>query len=111
MKRRVFKRTLRESAPAYVLPVICALLTLIIVIHGLGQAERSSRAEGLRTLEESLRRAVITNYAIEGRYPRSLSCIEENYGVYIDRTRYAVFYEIFASNVMPDIVVLVLNSE
>ena len=32
--------------------------------------------------------------------------LEENYGIQIDRERYYVFYEGFASNVMPDITVI-----
>jgi len=106
MKKQVFKRTVLESLKAMLAPVLCVSLALVIAIYGLGQAELSSRAEGLRTLEESLKRAAITCYAIEGRYPASLSHMEEDYGVYIDHSRYVVFYEIFASNVMPAIVVL-----
>ena len=106
MKRHVFKRTAFESLRAMVAPVICVVLALSVAIYGLGQAERSSRAEGLRMLEESLNRALVICYSIEGRYPESLSHIENNYGVFIDQTRYVVFYEIMASNVMPTIVVL-----
>ena len=32
--------------------------------------------------------------------------LEEHYGVQIDRTRYHVFYEGFASNIIPDITVI-----
>jgi len=44
-------------------------------------------------------------YAIEGRYPPSVAYLEENYGVKIDRERFDVFYEGFASNIMPSITV------
>jgi len=89
-----------------IVPTLFVTIALTIAIHGLDQAQSANRAEGLRTLDQSLKRAVITCYSIEGRYPASLSYIEDNYGVYIDRTKYVVFYEIFASNVMPDIVIL-----
>ena len=91
------------------MPVLCVVLALSVAIYGLNQAERGSRAEGLRALEESLMRAVVTCYGIEGRYPATLAHIEKNYGVHIDWTKYVVFYEIFASNVMPTIVVLELD--
>lgn len=109
MKRRVLKRTVLESLQVMIVPAVFVAFTFTIAIYGLNQAEHSSRIEGLRTLEESLKRAVIICYAIEGRYPSSLSHVEEHYQVYIDRTKYVVFYEIFASNVMPDIVVLKLE--
>ena len=37
---------------------------------------------------------------------RSVEYLEEHYGVQIDRTRYHVFYEGFASNIIPDITVI-----
>ena len=45
-------------------------------------------------------------YAAEGVYPPTLEYMEEHYGIQIDRQRYTVHYEVFASNIMPDITVL-----
>ena len=52
------------------------------------------------------RRAAILFYAVEGRYPPSLSYMTENYGVTINEERYIVRYERFADNVMPQVTVL-----
>lgn len=93
---------------AVVAPVFLTLAIMIMVVFGLRQTEQSSRDEGLRLLEESVQRAAIKCYAIEGSYPESIAYIEEHYGVVIDRTRYAVHYEIFASNLLPDITVIEL---
>jgi hypothetical protein len=93
--------TIRESfAPAIVVVAAVALVAM-----GLRGAEVSSRAEGRRLLEESLRRAALRCYVTEGSYPKNLEHIEKHYGVYIDRARYAAFYEIFAPNIFPDITV------
>lgn len=56
-------------------------------------------------------RASVQCYAIEGRYPPSVEYLEENYGVRIDRDRYNVFYNGFASNVMPEIVINPIEEE
>ena len=50
-------------------------------------------------------------YAAEGIYPPDLDYLEEHYGLQIDRDRYTVFYQIFASNLMPDITVLEQSDE
>ena len=63
-------------------------------------------AEGLRQLEEALRRGCAACYAAEGIYPQDLEYLEEHYGVQVDGDRYVVHYEIFAQNLMPDITVL-----
>ena len=66
-------------------------------------------AEGHKTLREAIARASVQCYAIEGRYLPSVEYLEENYGVQIDRERYNVFYEGFASNIMPEITVIPIS--
>ncbi len=51
-------------------------------------------------------RAVISCYATEGSYPESYEYLQKNYGVSINEDKYAVFYEAFASNMMPDITII-----
>ena len=51
-------------------------------------------------------RAAVACYAAQGAYPPDLDYIEEHWGVQIDRSRYAVFYQVEGSNLMPDITVL-----
>lgn len=80
-----------------------------MVMYGLSVTDRASRSEGIRVLRESIERAVITCYALEGSYPGDITYIEENYGVRIDRTKYEVRYNIFASNIMPDIEIIPLK--
>ena len=87
-------------------PLLFTIVIMAMVIFGLRQTEVSSKSEGLRVLEDSVRRAVVTCYAVEGRYPDSLKYIEEHYGIHVDRTKYIVHYSIFASNIMPDIAVM-----
>ncbi len=58
-------------------------------------------------METALRRAAVACYAAEGIYPPTLDYLKQHYGVQIDENRYAVFYEVFADNLMPDITVLV----
>jgi len=103
---RIFKKSGWELIKSAVLPILFTVIVLLIIGNGLRQAEASSRAEGLRILDDSIRRAVVTAYAIEGRYPESLHYIEENFGIHIDRERFIVHYRIFAPNLMPEIVVI-----
>lgn len=93
---------LRENLPAVFLFTAVAS----ILFAGLNNAARGSAAEEKRLAEESIRRAVISCYAIEGRYPENYGYIREHYDVRIDEEKYYVVYDVFASNIMPDITVL-----
>jgi len=105
MRKSIYKKNVWDILRSAVVPILFTLVVMGMIIYGLRQTEASSRAEGLRVLEDSVRRAVVTCYAIEGSYPESVEYIEEHYGVHIDRTKYIVHYSIFASNIMPDIAV------
>lgn len=111
MKKTVFRKTVLLDLSAAIKPGLLTLAVACTVMYGLEQTERSSRAEGLRILEDGIRRAVVTCYAAEGSYPESVSYITEHYGVYIDTSKYTVHYEIFASNIFPIITVIDLNSD
>jgi hypothetical protein len=78
----------------------------VIIITAVGNASEKSSSEQLRITEESIKRAVVSCYAIEGRYPESLEYLTDNYGLTIDTEKYIVHYEIFASNIMPQITVM-----
>lgn len=80
-----------------------ALLLFLTAVSGL---ERDRQAEGKQQLEDVLRRTAAACYAAEGFYPPNLDYMREHYGLRYDETQYAVYYEVFASNLMPGITVL-----
>ena len=80
--------------------IVFLLLALLFVLS-LTSTAQSSAARESEVLDSALRRAIVTCYAVEGRYPPSLDYIAENYGVLADETRYSVYYDAFAANVMP----------
>lgn len=92
------------------LPILLLLILLPLVLwfsaQGLGGR---ADAEGLEMAEQSIRRAAVQCYALEGIYPPSLDHLKEVYGVSVDESRYFVGYQYIASNLMPDITVLPLE--
>ena len=83
-----------------------ALMAAALAAFALFSVQFGNRtgARDQETLKKA--RASVQCYAIEGRYPPSVEYLEENYGVMINRKKYHVFYDGFASNVMPDITVV-----
>lgn len=108
MKSSIFRKSPWATIRTLVTPLLFTVIVIVLVISGLEQTEASSRAEGLRILEESITRAVVLNYAITGKYPQSLAYIEENFGIFIDRSRFVVHYSVSGSNIFPDIFVFEL---
>ena len=65
------------------------------------------RETGRAAVREAVLRSAVECYCVEGAYPESLGYLEENYGLNVNHRDFIVTYEVFASNVAPDVRVLV----
>lgn len=85
---------------------VAALVAVLIFTSAVSRLEENRQAEGRQQLEAVLRRTAAACYAAEGFYPPSLEYMREHYGLEFDEGQYMVDYQVFASNLMPDITVL-----
>lgn len=92
------KSSLIRNLPA----IIIFLAVVVILVFAVSDVSKTSSEESLTIAENSIRRAVISCYAEEGRYPVSIDYLKENYGLYVSDD-YIVSYNRFADNIMPDI--------
>lgn len=88
---------------AFVFPVSIFVLTLVLAGMATSYFQRASNLQSVDLLRQSARRAVVQCYAIEGSYPADVTYLEENYGLHYNHEKYFIDYQIFASNVMPDV--------
>ncbi len=79
--------------------VLCCCLSL-------SRLEQARQTEGRQQLEDTLRRTAITCYASQGFYPPDVGYMQRSYGLTYDEESYIVYYEVYASNLMPNITVL-----
>ena len=101
----------KNTVAGYLLSVITLLTVLFLFVYGVKTMAGKTEADRLSALTNAIRRASIQCYAIENRYPPSVEYLEEHYGIVIDHERYNVFYDGWASNIMPDITVLPAESQ
>lgn len=99
------KKSNRKTILPILLPVL-ATAVLLCFLTALSNLELGRSGEGKQQLETALHRAAVACYAAEGIYPPDLDYLCQHYGVQIDETQYTVIYDVFASNLMPDITVL-----
>lgn len=100
-KQEIKRRTCKRMAGLFA--IVLAVVLAVAASNAIGAALREQG-------ELSVRNAILSSAkqccAIEGAYPSSLSYLEENYGLVVNRSDYAITYEVFADNVMPNVVVL-----
>ncbi|MBQ6900899.1 MAG: hypothetical protein IJN72_08665 [Firmicutes bacterium] len=92
--------SLQILIPVLLIAIVIGFFTMV------SELDRASSDEALLQLEESIRRAAVACYAAEGIYPPDTDYLAKHYGIQIDENLYQVHYDIFASNIMPDITVL-----
>ena len=94
-----------------IITIICALICIAILTVSSGYAENYSSKEELRIIEDSVRTAVVRCYATEGRYPKTVDYLKNNYSLTVDEDRYFIIYEPQGGNIMPVIWVIEANDE
>lgn len=85
---------------------ILMLAAIACLLGALGNVESGEEEEKQKQVEDTIKKAVVNCYAMEGVYPATLRYVENYYGLQIDHERYDVFYDIFADNIMPEITVV-----
>ena len=87
------------------------LVFLLLFSFALSHLDAGQQEQGRILLEDAIRKAAVACYAAEGFYPPDVAYLQEHYGLQWDSKTYVIHYEIFASNLMPDITVLVRSYE
>jgi hypothetical protein len=90
-------------------PVLLVTLFLYLLNVGLNALSARTEMERLESAKNAVTRAAVQCYALEGRYPMHVSYLEENYGLRVDRDKYVIHYQAFASHIIPDIDVIPLD--
>lgn len=83
-----------------------ALSILIYVSSSVSTLSESREAAAKQHLEDAIRKAAVACYSAEGAFPPNLDYIQTHYGLRYDPSQFLVHYELFASNLMPDITVM-----
>lgn len=103
------KRKKNPSKGSFITLVIF-LGFMLFFIYILRITEERAGNEELELLNQGIRKAVVSCYAVEGKYPDSLEYLKEHYGLIVDEEKYIVTYDVFASNVMPEIYIVRKNA-
>ena len=111
METKVRKRSAFEIIRGHLLSIVFFVVIFAFFIYGVNSAEKNSASESKNVLEESLHKAVVSCYALEGAYPSSVQYLEDNYGLTYDKDKYAIGYVAFADNIMPDMQIIDLGEE
>lgn len=96
-----------DGLKSVLLPIGSFVLLFGLFLSGLSSVSRTTEEQQLQSLSSAIRRSAVHCYATEGAYPDSLVYLKNHYGIAYDEDKYLVDYQIFASNLMPEITVII----
>lgn len=92
--------------------LLAAVILLCLILGPLNrQVTRDVDAQSEKAVRDTVLRGAVQCYAVEGAYPSSLTYLEEHYGLVINHQKYIVSYDAYASNLAPEVRVLVRGDE
>lgn len=100
------KKLLRLLGGQGIVLMIVSIVIMIAAYSAVSSVSNNSSEDSIKALEESLMRASVQCYALEGGYPPSLEYLSDNYGIIVDKETYYYHYDIQGSNIPPQIKVI-----
>lgn len=80
-------------------------------MFGIDKFYKNSGKQEASQIKRIIEAEAVECYALEGAYPPDLDYLVKNYGLVLNHDRYYYDYNIFASNVAPQIEVLPIGQE
>ena len=80
--------------------LIIAFVLLVNTITNRGNGRE------LEIVRDAVKNAALTCYAVEGMYPEDVEYLRDHYNLSYNTDKYVVYYQTFASNVIPSIKVV-----
>jgi hypothetical protein len=93
------------------LPIIAFAALLILFLRGVNSVSDTTLAKQQESLETALSRSIAQCYAVEGKYPPSVSYLVEHYGLTYDADTFLVDYDSYGDNLFPDVTVIRKRNE
>lgn len=97
------------SLVSIIVAVLIIAAASAIIFVNVNNYSGSYSEKKLKEVKLSVLSYTVQCYALEGRYPPDLDYLEDNYGLALEKEKYIYHYEMFASNIMPDIQVLAID--
>lgn len=86
------------------LAIFVALIIVFVLLINSITSKGSGQEQDI--VYDAVKNAALTCYAVEGMYPSELSYLCEHYNLSYNSERFIVYYDSFASNLMPSIKVV-----
>lgn len=96
----------RKNRISWILLLVAALAAAAALwFFAAGRSSRDLSEESAAAVRSAIIRSARQCYAVEGIYPPTLEYLQDNYGLQVNTRDFYIRYDIFASNIAPEVTV------
>lgn len=88
------------------IPVLLIVIVSFFITKGTDKLYNKSDKDGLQITKDAINEGIATCYAIDGMYPATFEELKNKSHIVINEDKYAVIYNIFASNLKPEVEII-----
>ena len=85
--------------------IIALALVMVVLLAGsvlvINSMVSAGDAGEVRMVQDAVKNAALTCFAVEGAFPYELDYLRDHYGLAYDEETYFVVYDVFDPNIMP----------
>ena len=89
--------------------VVIFMGTLLLFLLAIGNATKQTQKEQKQSLADAVERSLLQCYVTEGCYPENFAYLEEKYGILYDKEQFRVDYQVYGTNMRPEVTILELE--
>lgn len=89
----------------YLLSAVLFIAAAVWFVVSVNNADSAGNEKQTEAVYRTIMNGAALCYSIEGEYPPSLEYLEDNYGVRVDKSKYAIDYSYFGANIRPTVTV------
>ncbi len=91
---------INKKDAAAILLFVALIAGFVLLVNNITNRGNGREMEIVR---DAVKNAALTCYAVEGMYPDDMQYLRDHYNLSYNEEKFVVFYEPFASNLMPSI--------
>lgn len=93
------------------IPILAFFALFLAFLYGISSVSSTTKEKQAESLKSTIHKNIVHCYAVEGTYPPSLDYLESHYGLIYDKDAFFVDYQSIGSNLMPDVTIIIKNSQ
>ncbi len=95
-----------SAVGTWLIAIVLAVVVVIALWICVGVAQIQAKEQAASSVRQAVLDSAMQCFAIEGAYPSSITYLEENYGLSLNKDDYQIMYEAFAGNLPPTVKVV-----